>query len=227
MIFRVRFPNIAIFGVNQCNTIFSSLTNEWHQILYRGTIMVPDPSSQNVLSQIVREMQDVLKQLRQTELEDFAEIVARAKRVFLCGAGRVGIATRALAMRLVHLGKEAHWVTDDTTPGIGGGDLLVANSGSGSSPSTLNSASLAKKAGAWVATITANPEGQVARLADAVVNLPAQTYKTDRTAWKSILPMGSQFELCLWVVQDMICLNLMKRLGVDEASMTLLHRNLE
>ena len=189
--------------------------------------MASNPSVQNVLPEIVSEMNAVLKQVRQPELEGFSEIVARANRVFLCGAGRVGIATRALAMRLVHLGKDAHWVSDDTTPGIGKGDLLIANSGSGSSPSTLSMASLAKKAGALVATITADPEGKVARLADAVVNLPAQTYKTDRSAWKSVLPMGSQFELCLWVVQDMICLMLMERLGVDEASMTRRHRNLE
>jgi 6-phospho-3-hexuloisomerase len=189
--------------------------------------MASDPSVQNVLPGLVSEMRDVLKQVRQGELEGFAEIIARAKRVFLCGAGRVGIATRALAMRLVHLGKEAHWVSDDTTPGIGRGDLLIANSGSGSSPSTLSTASLAKKAGAWVATITANPEGKIARLADVVVNLPAQTYKTDRSAWKSVLPMGSQFELCLWVVQDLISLTLMERLGVDEASMIRRHRNLE
>jgi len=189
--------------------------------------MVSDPSIQNVLPEIISEMHDVLKQLRQAELEGFAEIVAKAKRVFLWGAGRVGIATRALAMRLVHLGKDAHWVTDDTTPGIGRGDLLIANSGSGSSPSTLSMASLAKDAGAWVATITANPEGKVARLADAVVNLPAQTYKTDQSAWNSVLPMGSQFELCLWVVQDLISLTLMERLGVDEASMIRRHRNLE
>jgi 6-phospho-3-hexuloisomerase len=189
--------------------------------------MASDPSIRNVLPRIVTEIRDVLEQVREGELEAFAEIVARANRVFLCGAGRVGIATRALAMRLVHLGKEAHWVSDDTTPGIGKGDLLIANSGSGGSPSTLGTASLAKKAGAWVATVTANPEGKIARLADAVVNLPAQTYKTDRAAWKSVLPMGSQFELCLWVVQDMICLVLMERLGVDEASMILRHRNFE
>lgn len=189
--------------------------------------MASDPSLRNVLPEIVTEMQEVLKQVRQEELQGFAEIAARAKAVFLCGAGRVGVATRALAMRLVHLGKEAHWVSDDTTPGIGRGDLLIANSGSGGSPSTLSTASLAKKAGAWVATITANPRGKIARLADAVVNLPAQTYKTDRGAWKSVLPMGSQFELCLWVVQEMLCLVLMERLGVDEAAMIRRHRNLE
>jgi 6-phospho-3-hexuloisomerase len=189
--------------------------------------MASDPSIRNVLPRIVTEMRDVLAQVRPDELEGFAQIVARAKQVFLCGAGRVGVATRALAMRLVHLGKEAHWVSDDTTPGIRGGDLLIANSGSGGSPSTLSTASLAKKAGAWVATITANPDGKIARLADAVVNLPAQTYKTDRGAWNSVLPMGSQFELCLWVVQDMICLMLMERLEVDEALMIRRHRNLE
>ena len=189
--------------------------------------MAEDNPIHDLLPRIVTEMREVLEQLRPGELEAFAQIVARAKRVFLCGAGRVGVATRALAMRLVHLGKEAHWVSDDTTPGIGRGDLLIANSGSGGSSSTLGTASQAKQAGARVATITANPEGRIARLADAVVDLPAQTFKTDSSAWKSVLPMGSQFELCLWVVQDVICLMLMERLGVDEASMTRRHRNLE
>ncbi|MBN2554153.1 MAG: SIS domain-containing protein [Spirochaetales bacterium] len=189
--------------------------------------MADDHPTRDLLPRILTEMRDVLEQLRPGELETFAEIVARAQRVFLCGAGRVGVATRALAMRLVHLGKEAHWVPDDTTPGIGRGDLLIANSGSGGSPSTLGTATRAKQAGAWVATITANPEGRIARLADAVVNLPAQTFKTDSSAWKSVLPMGSQFELCLWMVQDVICLVLMQRMEVDEASMIRRHRNLE
>ena len=103
----------------------------------------------------------------------------------------------------------------------------MANSGSGGSPSTLHVASQAKKAGAAVATITANPDGEIARLADAVLVLPAQTFKTDRSGWTSILPMGSQFELCLWILQDILCLDLVRRLGLDEAALIARHRNLE
>lgn len=189
--------------------------------------MISDPSLNMVLPPLLREIKEVLEQVRQEEVEALADLVVRAARVFLCGAGRVGTASRALAMRLVHLGKSAYWVPDDTTPSIGQGDLLIANSGSGGSISTCSTASLAKKAGAWVATITANPEGKIAGLADAVLVLPAQTYKTDRSAWSSILPLGSQFELCLWILQDLLALTLMKKLRVDEEQMIGRHRNLE
>jgi len=153
--------------------------------------------------------------------------VAGAARAFLIGAGRVGTATRALAMRLAHFGKPAFWVPDDTTPAIGRGDLLIANSGSGGSPSTLHVATQARKAGASVATITANPNGEIARIAGTVLVLPAQTFKTDRSGWNSILPMGSQFELCLWILQDILCLDLVRRMGLDEAALIARHRNLE
>ena len=42
--------------------------------------------------------------------------IVDAKRIFVIGAGREGIAARSFAMRLMHLGKEVHWLWDDTTP---------------------------------------------------------------------------------------------------------------
>jgi 6-phospho-3-hexuloisomerase len=180
-----------------------------------------------VLPAVLKEIEAALSRVRQEQIDDFTAAVASASRVFVCGAGRVGTASRALAMRLAQMGKPCFWVPDDTTPRIGPGDLLVANSGSGGSPSTLNVASQAKKAGAAVATITANPQGEIARIADTVLVLPAQTFKTDRSGWTSILPMGSQFELCLWILQDVLCLELVRRLGLGEAALIARHRNLE
>jgi 6-phospho-3-hexuloisomerase len=180
-----------------------------------------------VLPRILEEVGSVVAQVRQEELDRLAGAIMDAGKVFVCGAGRVGISSRALAMRLVHLGKETHWMSDDTTPGIGEGDLLIANSGSGSSVSTCVIVEQAKKARALIATITANPEGRVALLSDFVVVLPAQTYKTDRGTWSSILPMGSQFELCLWILQDILALLLMERMGVSAGKMGTRHRNLE
>jgi 6-phospho-3-hexuloisomerase len=182
---------------------------------------------EQVLPKILQEQRQVLSKVRQEEIDALAEAVARAARVFLVGAGRVGTATRALAMRLAHFGKPSFWVPDDTTPAIGPGDLLIANSGSGGSPSTLHVASQSVKAGAEVATITANPDSPIARLAKTVLVLPGQTFKTDRSAWTSLLPMGSQFELALWILEDVLCLSLMHRLGIDEATLIARHRNLE
>ena len=47
------------------------------------------------------------------------DAILRAPRIFCIGAGREGLAMRAFAMRLMHLGKPVHWIWDDTTPAIG------------------------------------------------------------------------------------------------------------
>lgn len=189
--------------------------------------MITDPSIGSILPTLIREIETVLSQVKQREVESLVGTIVKAERVFLFGAGRVGTATRALAMRLAQLGKTTHWIPDDTTPGIGKADLLIANSGSGGSMSTCNLVSQARSFGATVATITANPKGKIASLADVILTLPAQTFKTDRSAWTSVLPMGSQFELCLWILQDIIALMLMKELELDETAVSSRHRNLE
>lgn len=191
------------------------------------TDMNRQDAMEQVLPQLLEELQQVLSRVRQEQLDAFAEAVAGAQRVFVFGAGRVGTASRAFAMRLAQMGKPCHWVPDDTTPAIGPGDLLVANSGSGGSPSTLHVAVQARKAGAAVATITANPDGEISKLAGAVVVLPAKSYKAGGSGRGSLLPMGSQFELGLWILHDALCLTLMRLLGVDEAAMARRHRNLE
>jgi len=182
---------------------------------------------EHVLPKILEELRLVLSRVRQEKIDALVKALAEASRVFVFGAGRVGTASRALAMRLAQMGKPAFWVPDDTTPRIGAGDLMVANSGSGGSPSTLHVASQARKAGAAVATITANPNGELAGIAGTVLVLPEQTFKTDRSGWSSILPMGSQLELGLWLLQDILCLSLMRELGLDEAALIARCRNLE
>src|SRR5437899_8376912 len=59
-----------------------------------------------------------------------AEILA-ARRIACYGVGREGLMMKALCMRLMHLGLDAHMVGDMTTPPIGGGDLLLVSAGPG------------------------------------------------------------------------------------------------
>ena len=128
----------------------------------------------NTISEILSEVKTVFDKVEQEQIDAFAELVLKAKRVFVAGAGRVGTSSRAFAMRLTHLGKPTYWVLDDTTPRIGKKDLLVANSGSGGSASTCNIVYQAKEAGAMIATITASPKGEISQLSDALIVLPAQ-----------------------------------------------------
>ena len=60
-----------------------------------------------------------------------AEIL-RAGRITCYGVGREGLMMKALCMRLMHLGLNAHVAGDMTTPPIGKGDLLLVSAGPGS-----------------------------------------------------------------------------------------------
>jgi len=80
---------------------------------------------------IALELTRVFEKIDDSQIETFIEAITNAKRIILIGAGREGLATRAFTMRLMHMGLDAHWVWDDTTPSIGPGDLLIATSGCG------------------------------------------------------------------------------------------------
>jgi 6-phospho-3-hexuloisomerase len=110
----------------------------------------------------VRELGRVAERLDDAQASAFMEAIARARRVFLIGAGREGLATRAFAMRLMHLGLEAHWFWDDTTPAMGPGDLLIATSGSGEIGHVDYVVDQAIARGAKTAVITGDPAGRTA-----------------------------------------------------------------
>jgi len=182
---------------------------------------------ERTVPQLLNEFGEVLAKVSQVEFDRYVQNVMSAARVFVFGAGRTGISSRAFAMRLTQMGKQTYWVNDDTTPCFGPGDLLVANSGSGESISTLNMVRQAKQAGGSIATITANSKGRLAHLADTLILLPAQGYETERQDWTPTLPLGSQFEACLWILQDTLCLAIIEEMGVEESAMMARHRNLE
>jgi len=87
---------------------------------------------------------------------------------------------------------------------------------------------VAKKAGATILFITAQPEGRGARFADRVLVLPAQTMASDqRDAKTSVLPMGSLYEGCLFVLFEVMVLKLKDQLKIDADAMRARHTNLE
>ncbi len=182
---------------------------------------------QELSSKSLGEMETVFGKVNEKEVEDFIKIIIEAKRIFVVGAGREGLSSRAFAMRLMHLGKEVHWVWDDTTPNLEKEDLLIANSGSGEVVSVYNVAYLAKEAGASVITVTANPEGRIAKISEVVVHLPAEVWGPGKDTVPSIQPMGCLFEQSLLILHDLMVLILMQKMGITTSQMAKRHRNVE
>lgn len=176
---------------------------------------------------ILNEHRLVYEKVDQVKVQDFMNAIIKAKRIFLMGVGREGLATRGFAMRLMHMGKETHWVWDDTTPDVGPDDLFIFTSGSGEIGHIHFVAQLAKDAGATIAVITGTRTGKTPSIADLVLWVPAHVFKGTDSVVPSNQPMGNLFEQTLFVLFDIIVMMLMDKLKISEEQMIARHRNVE
>lgn len=162
------------------------------------------------------------------QIDGLCDRLEGARRIVCYGVGREGLMMKALAMRLYHLGLDAHVVGDMTAPPVGPGDVLFVSAGPGHFGTVAALADIAKGAGATVLCITAEPGGAVPVTADLSVTLPAQTMAADQgDAATSILPMGSLYEALMFLFFELLVLALRDRLGVAPEAMRANHTNLE
>ena len=160
------------------------------------------------------------------QIPALSAILAGAGRIVCYGVGREGLMMKAVAMRLYHLGCNAHVAGDMTAPPVGAGDVLFVSAGPGSFSTVAALIGVAQAAGAKVVCITAEPDGSVPSVADHVVHLPAQTMASDAQA-SSILPMGSLYEALMFLFFELLVLDLRDRLGIAPEAMRANHTNLE
>ncbi len=178
-----------------------------------------------LIEQIQNEVMTCLSQVSAVSLSQVGRQIDAADRIFVAGIGRSGLCMRALAMRLMHLGKTAFVVGETTTPSITADNLLVLGSGSGSTPSLLSIAEQARRVGATILLFTTDGASPMADLADHIVVIPAPSI--NRVAASTIQPMGSLFEQCLLILCDTLIAGLMQHLRVDAVQMRQRHANLE
>src|SRR4051812_27521746 len=184
-------------------------------------------SLQDLGAAALAELRAVLGAVAPDAIDRFCEELLAARRIACYGCGREGLMLRALSMRLMHLGLDAHVVGDMTTPPLGPGDLLLASAGPGSFSTVLALLGVARDAGARTLVITAQPDGAAPRAADAVVHLPAQTMADDRGATAGLLPMGSLYEATQLLFFDLATISLRERLGQSPDALRARHTNLE
>ena len=187
--------------------------------------MSPRGSLRQEAGPILDEIAGVFESMPPDALDPLQSELLSAGRVVLYGQGRTGLMMQALAMRLYHLGLDAHVAGAMTTPPVGTGDLFLVNAASGDLPTGLALAASARSAGARVALITAAPDSPVGKVSDVIVHLPAQTM-SGGPAGPSAMPMGSQYELALFVLGELLVLRLATARNVNWGSMRARHANL-
>src|SRR5262245_1357137 len=186
-----------------------------------------DHDIQMIASQALGDIGRVFEPLAKDAGESMCAEILRARRIACYGVGREGLMMKALCMRLMHLGLDAHVVGDMTTPHLGSGDLLLVSAGPGQFSTVLDLMGVARDAGARTPVVTAQPAGTAASRAGTVIHLPAQTMARDLEGPTSILPMGSLYEAVQLVFFDLISLMLRSKTGQSAELMRGRHTNLE
>ena len=167
---------------------------------------------------ILAEHRKVLLDVKDREVERLLDAIVAAKKIQVFGMGRMKCSVRAFVMRLMHMGLDAHVVYDTTCPNIGKGDLLIANGACTTICYTVMG--FAKRAGAKVVAITANPHSKAAKLCDFIVNLRGQVHGGRPYEIPSIQPMAALFEQTIFVFEDIVIQLLMKKLRITISSKT-------
>ncbi|MDD7770097.1 6-phospho-3-hexuloisomerase [Suipraeoptans intestinalis] len=180
------------------------------------------------LSQMaLEELNEVFSRMEDEDIRPLLEAIKKADRIFLLGAGREGLSTRAFAMRLMHLGKQAYWIWDDTTPSINEGDLMICACGSADVGHENYIGEMAKKNRAELILITPSSEGFLLSVADQVIRVPAAAYKAVGEFVSTGQLMGNLFEQSLLILYDVLVMMLREELGVSTEEMVKRHRNVE
>lgn len=170
----------------------------------------------------------VLDGIESDSVDKACQMITDANAMLLYGCGREGLQMRGLAMRLYHLGLNASMVADMAAPPLGSGDLFVVSAGPGELSTVTALMQVAKRDGAKVLFFTATPDASAAAMADHVVNIPAQTMANDQGASKrSILPMGSVYEGAMFMLFEMMILQLQSMLNAKADDMRNRHTNME
>ena len=175
--------------------------------------------------------------LDEEAIEKFEEIIMGSKNIFVTGAGRSGLAAKAFAMRLMHLGVSAYVVGETISPAIYKDDCIVAISGSGETNNIVSAVNIAKNRGSKVLAVTSYPESTLGKLADSCLLVKGRTKKEvdDENYMKrqiygnytSLTPLGTAFELTTLVFLDAIVSELMEKMHQTESDLKARHTVLE
>ena len=182
------------------------------------------------LKMITEELNRYAGMVTEESVREMAEAVKSAKRIFLAGAGRSGLAARGFTNRLLHMGFDVHFVGEISCPPIGEGDLIILGSGSGTTQSLVVMGEKAKRVEAKIATVTMFPTHMIGEMSDVIVTVPGSTPKKaegEKNLAESVQPMGNLFEQMSWLVYDSIIMALMEDLGQTAEEMMARHTNLE
>ena len=176
---------------------------------------------------ILEELNHSLNAIDSNSFSNAINLINNANKVFVLGLGRAGFMAKSLAMRLMHMGKEAFVIGETITPNFENGDLLIVTSGSGETKQFLQMSEKAKNLGGKILVFTSGVNSSITKLADVSVIIPAPSKEKSQSTFTTIQPMASLFEQSLLLIFDSIILALIDVSDKTNDEMFKKHSNLE
>lgn len=177
---------------------------------------------------ILKELSETLPAIDDADFNRFVdELMKPSRKVLLMGVGRVLISLKAWVKRMKHLGIDINYVGDETEQPVGPGDLVIAGSSSGESKLVVDIARIAREVGATVGYVGCTRGSSVDELADFHLLLKGRTKFPTEEEYPSQQPMSSLFEQELYLLGDVVALEIMERRGWGEEDVKHRHANLE
>jgi len=184
----------------------------------------------NPFHKALSELQKVTDDLDLSVVAAITDLVAEAGRIVLHSAGRERVQLMAFAMRLHQLGLRVAMHGDMAEPPVGQGDLLICSAGGGDYASVAMLMDLATKAGADTVLLTSARGALAKAQASHVLAVPALADDAERNSngeTVQALAMGSLYEGVLFLIFEVMALDLRKKLGVLPETMQARRSNLE
>lgn len=176
---------------------------------------------------IIGELEQVFDRLNEEALESLVSEMIKPRRILVVGVGRMMLSLKAWVKRMVHLGLDINFVGSETETPLHEGDLLVVASSSGESAVPRIIAAIAKEKKAQIVYIGCTPGSSVDCMADSRLLLSGRTKFARSDEFQSVQPMSTLVEQQLYLLGDLISLEIMKRKGLSEEDVKKHHANLE
>ncbi len=197
------------------------LNGEAKRILFR--------SMELIMKNIAANIEHLDKNFEHTKM--FVDLIhdglENNRRFFLLASGRSAFILQCFATRLVHLGAEAHIVTNlASMPAMREKDMLIVLSGSGTTSivvSLLNNYVNAVKP-YGIITITSHPETVIGRLGDITIKLKGRSKRDITDGDTAILtPEGTMFEQIAFCYLDAVIAELAIKMGISNEDLLKKH----
>ncbi|MCI4371966.1 MAG: SIS domain-containing protein [Thermoplasmata archaeon] len=156
---------------------------------------------------------------RAKEIAQSVETLTSAKKLFVYGVGRSGLAARAFAMRMVQLGIDCYFIGETITPVVSDGDAVLIVSNTGSTMSAIQVANIARRVGAKVISVTGHATSKLAHASNVVLLI----HSNGDAVQSKLAPLGTLFEAATVLLLDGLVAQVMESLGQTEADMRSRH----